>query len=676
MPVISTLGAMSSRGFGEFTQQEPPVYVEDVFGTYLYSGNSSSGGSQTITNNINISGKGGLVWIKARNQSANHILTDTARGAGTSPGASNALSTNLQSVESLGLSYCDYVSAFNTTGFTVTQSNGGGLATTAEKDANTSGFDYAAFTFRKQKKFFDIVTYTGNGSARTISHNLGSVPGMIIVKARSEASDWICYHVSVGNASAWALNAAAGSFSSTAWNNTTPTSTVFSLGANNTVNRNGTTYVAYLFANSAGGFGLTGTDSVVSCGSFVPSVTPISVNLGWEPQFVLFQNITAPGGSPLMFDNMRGLYAASADNSNRLTVSSNGNESNSFNYITINANGFIINPGITTGATYIYLAIRRGPMKVPTSGTSVFSPNTRIGTGTAVTYSAPNFAPDTLFSRARTSGQSWASFDRLRGGYPLIIPANSAEDTTVTNAVTAYTNTGFQFGIDNSGSISGYVNGNSFSYIYDTFARAPGFMDVVCYSGTGTTTQNVTHNLGVQPELIIYKTRSNTADWIVHTPSLISQGKFLFLNRSDAAADNSTQGYTNSGTPTSTLIRPGMTQLNMSGWTYVAYLFATCAGVSKVGTYTGNNATQTINCGFTGGARYVMIKRTDSTGNWWVWDTARGMAAGTDPRLPYNSTAGETNANWVYTTTGGFEIVTADASINAGSSTYIYLAIA
>ena len=98
--------------------------------------------------------------------------------------------------------------------------------------------------------------------------------------------------------------------------------------------------------------------------------------------------------------------------------------------------------------------------------------------------------------------------------------------------------------------------------------------------------------------------------------------------------------------------------------------------MSKVGTYTGTGATQTISCGFTGGARYVLIKRTDSTGDWWVWDTARGMVAGTDPRLPYNSTAAETNANWVYTTTGGFQIVTSDATVNASGGTYIYLAIA
>jgi hypothetical protein len=115
-----------------------------------------------------------------------------------------------------------------------------------------------------------------------------------------------------------------------------------------------------------------------------------------------------------------------------------------------------------------------------------------------------------------------------------------------------------------------------------------------------------------------------------------------------------------------------------SGGSYIAYLFATCPGVSKVGSYTGTGTTQTINCGFTGGARFVMIKRTDSTGDWFVWDTARGMIPANDPYLLLNSTAAEvTGTDYVDTTATGFEITsTAPAAINASGGTFIYLAIA
>ena len=118
--------------------------------------------------------------------------------------------------------------------------------------------------------------------------------------------------------------------------------------------------------------------------------------------------------------------------------------------------------------------------------------------------------------------------------------------------------------------------------------------------------------------------------------------------------------------------------VNNSSSIYVAYLFATCAGVSKVGSYTGTAAAHTINCGFTGGSRFIMIKRIDSTGDWYVWDSARGIIAGDDPYLFLNSTTAEvTNTDYVDTTSVGFDITsTAPAGINANGGTYIFLAIA
>ena len=115
-----------------------------------------------------------------------------------------------------------------------------------------------------------------------------------------------------------------------------------------------------------------------------------------------------------------------------------------------------------------------------------------------------------------------------------------------------------------------------------------------------------------------------------------------------------------------------------SNTTNVTYLFATCAGVSKVGSYTGTATTKQIDCGFTGGARFVLIKRTDSTGAWYVWDTARGIISGNDPYLLLNSTDAEvTNTDYIDTYSAGFELSsTAPAAINASGGTYIFLAIA
>jgi hypothetical protein len=114
-------------------------------------------------------------------------------------------------------------------------------------------------------------------------------------------------------------------------------------------------------------------------------------------------------------------------------------------------------------------------------------------------------------------------------------------------------------------------------------------------------------------------------------------------------------------------------QVNDTGNTYIAYLFATLAGVSKVFSVTkssGSNAD--VNCGFTSGPRFVLLKRTDSTGDWYVWDTARGIIAGDDPYLLLNSTAAEvTNTDYIDPTSNGFTIV--DGGLANGD--YIGLAI-
>ena len=203
----------------------------------------------------------------------------------------------------------------------------------------------------------------------------------------------------------------------------------------------------------------------------------------------------------------------------------------------------------------------------------------------------------------------------------------------------------------------------------------------MCYTHSSNTAW-INHNLGVVPELAIRKTRSATGNWEV--AAVNPNDKTLYFTGQNAGSSfalNLTNGWGTSY-PSSDYLSD--TQFKANTWfnnptigtSCVTYLFASCPGVSKVGSYTGTGSTQTISCGFTGGARFVLIKRTDSTGDWYVWDTARGMVAGTDPSLLLNSTAAEVNANSVYTTTGGFQIVSTAAGINASGGSYIYLAIA
>lgn len=624
------------------------VYVEDVFSTWLYSGNGST---QTITNGIDLSGKGGLVWCKSRGIGYKHILSTVPDYiAGENP-LYSALISNSTSATENGIGY--FTSA-TSTGFT--------LGATAA--INTNGDKCVSWTFRKQAKFFDVVTYTGDGTyGRTVSHNLGSVPGCIIVKRTDSTSNWIVYHRSIGNTDYLELNVTSASQTASFWANTTPTSTQFSTNASASVNASGATYVAYLFAHE------TTSDGLIQCGSFASdSSGDATVTLGWEPQFLLIKR-TDSTGSWALLDTMRGGSVA---------TSSEGLEPNTANAEGAGLANYAWNPTATgfqfrsslagSGAQYIYIAIRRGPMKTPTDATKVFDDIAYTGNGTTRTQ-AVGWPIDLSINMARPGiGDSPTWNDRLRGtGVDLYSNDTSSES--------ANGSAGVQFDNQTNLIVPSYRISNGTNYIDWVFRRAPGFFDVVAYTGTGVA-RTISHNLGVVPELMIVKNRTSAQSWAVYSAALAAS-QYLELN-STAAAATANQLW-NSTAPTSTVFTVNTSVwVNNSGDTYIAYLFASLTGVSKVGTYTGTGTTLQINCGFTNGARFVLIKRTDSTGDWYVWDTARGIVSGNDPYLLLNSTAAEvTNTDYIDPYSAGFEISsTAPAAINANGGTFIYLAIA
>jgi hypothetical protein len=658
MPLIATRGAASAQGFGEFAQSAQANYIEDVFSTFLYTGNGST---QTITNGIDLSGKGGLVWIKGRTDPGdgagvpNHILFDTVRGNNF------FLRTPTTAAQGSGFSS---LFQFTTSGFT--------LGNNHSINYGVNNTKYVSWTFREQAKFFDVVTYTGDGSSgKTVNHSLGSKPGFIIAKRTNSTGSWFCLAVNApaGNRSSFLNLTNSGTGAGGDWgvlgNYVEPTTTDFTVSDN--LNINGSTYVAYLFAHNAGGFGATGTENVISCGSYTGngSTNGTVVTLGYEPQWLLIKRVDIDGtGDWNLLDNMRGFVVGGTDaelNPNLSDAESTGT------FVTPTATGFQLNTtntGYNAGdGTYIYIAIRRGPMKTPTSGTSVFSMSTY---GSAGDSKAPAFRSssivDMFLFKNKAAAVDWRIGSRLQGAVQM------NTNTTLNESSNALNTFDYQNGwLNDTG-----TNSNVLSWM---FRRAPGFFDVVCYTGTGAN-RTVSHNLGAVPELMIVKQRSASNAWQVYS-SGIANTEYLVLNTTAAKATGTTRW--NSTTPTSTVFSLGDAgEVNTSTATYVAYLFASCPGVSKVGSYTGTGTTQQVNCGFTGGARYVLIKRTDSTGDWYVWDSARGIVAGNDPYLLLNDTAAEvTNTDYVDTFAAGFEISsTAPAAINANGGTFIFLAIA
>ena len=659
MPIIGAKGSPSSQGFGQFAQSSTVVnYIEDVFSTYLYTGN---GTSQTITNGIDLSTKGGLVWIKSRSSVLNNLLVDTARGA----------NYTLASNTTAGQIIEGGVTAFRTTGFDIDNIN----------RVNTSAATYASWTWRKQPKFFDIQTWTGDGaSTRTISHSLGSVPACVISKVTSTTNNWYVYHRSLTSADyALLLNTAnpeqAGS-GYTGATPTAPTATDVTVGGSST-NANGATYVAYLFAHNAGGFGLTGTDNVISCSSYTGngSNTGPIIDLGYEPQWLMIKNANGASNEDwYVFDNARALTSFNNPTNNTAFLRPNSTAiETASSRVKILSTGFqiTINAGAlnTNGTNYIYIAIRRGPMKIPTTGSSVFGLNLRTGTGANATVTGGAGVTDLAIIKRSTNSGNWVWTPRLTGtGYlsSNLTAVETAAGTTILQANPWDVMDGVKVG-----TTSTLTNASGSTFINYLLKRAPSFMDIVCYTGTGTN-RTVTHNLQAVPELIICKTRSGVDNWAVYSAST-GATKFLILNLNFQAITEST--VWNNTSPTSTQFTVGTnTNSNGSGSTYVAYLFATCAGVSKVGTFTGNGTTQTINCGFTTEARFILIKRTDSAGDWFVYDTARGINSGNDPYLLFNTVTSEVFSNDVNTSSTGFEIPAA-SFFNVTGATYIFLAI-
>jgi hypothetical protein len=643
-----------------------PNYIEDVFSTWLYTGNQDV---NAIANGIDLSTKGGMVWIKDRTTGGSfydNALYDTARGP------RNAISSNLTAAQ-LTASSGREVTSFDTTGFT--------LGPSFNYSVNSFSENYASWTFRKQPKFFDVVTYTGNSTNRTIAHNLGSVPGCIIVKSTTQTSNWQVYHRSLTSAAyGIQLNdtAAQASFP-TFWNSTAPTSTEFSIGTSSSVNLSGESFVAYIFAHDAGGFGLTGTDNVISCGSFTTDGSGnATVNLGYESQWVTVK-CTSTAQNWYTEDNMRAFNLTSR--AILFPNLSNAEATGASAYLSPSATGFsAVNGQLNASATYIYIAIRRGPMKVPTDATKVFSPVIYTGSGTNNFTTTVGFAADLAIWEQRNKANYTESVfsDRLRNpSYILDSASTSAEANYAPYDYVSFNNTQL---VGGSSSGSGF-NNSALPAVVWAFQRAPSFFDEVCYTGTGGNL-TVSHNLGVAPELIIHKRRTGGTDnWQVLSNINATNYTRTILN---GTSGGSVEAYDPTTFFTVLLYPPTSSSYVVSqyyassGSTYVDYLFATCAGVSKVGSYTGTGTTKQIDCGFAAGARFVLIKRTDSTGDWWVWDTARGIVSGNDPYLLLNSTAAEvTSTDYIDPYSAGFELSsTAPAALNASGGTYIFLAIA
>ena len=326
--------------------------------------NGITGGTQTITNTVNGVGfQPDFVWMKLRSGVQDHFLIDSVRGS------SNYVSSNTTAAEVTGATA--FLTSFNSNGWSLGSGGYGNGVTVVGWNwkaggtavSNTAG-SITSSVSANTTAGFSVVTYTGTGVAATIGHGLGVAPSMMITKNRtSGAQAWHCYHASLGNSAVIFLNTTAAQSTGSAdwWNNTTPTSSVFSVGTGGATNGNTQAIVAYCFAAVAGysAFGsFTGNGS--ADGPFVYT--------GFRPAFVMAK-LSSATGDWNMVDDMRQTYNdASGNPVLRANLSSAEEDVDTMQgQMDILSNGFKLRSNNSSlnasGGTIIYAAFAKSPFK-------------------------------------------------------------------------------------------------------------------------------------------------------------------------------------------------------------------------------------------------------------------------------------------------------------------------
>ena len=493
---------------------------------------------------------------------------------------------------------------------------------------------------------------------------------MIIVKAYGATDNWKIYHRGVDSSApedyaVFLDTNGTRQDSNDYWNDTAPTSTQFTVSFS--TNNNNQTWIAYLFAhnNNDGIFGPNEDQDIIKCGSYTGDSSNLQVDVGFEPQWILIKNTSRSSTNWGIFDTMRFWQNPAASGDSKYINPNNSNAETGIArfYPTATGFGFTTENGTNVNYSsdnYIYVAIRKGSLFTPENASDVFGISTLQGAAGELAAFRSTFRVDLALDRAnRDTTGYFRSTSRLTGTKRLTPTANDSE-TNQTDYRYDYM-TGFN---SNSGG-----DGNYFAWMWQ---RAPKFCDVVAYKGTGSAT-TFNHNLEVAPEMMWIKRRNNADSWAVYHKDLTA-GHILNLNNNNASS-SSTHIIPASPQPTTTTFAVGNDgQTNNSGDYYVNYMFATLAGISKVGSITATGNTINVDCGFTNGAKFILMKRADSTTfGWVVWDSTRGIVAGNDPYLLINDTAAEvTNTDYVDPLSSGFTLT--DSFYSAG--TWIFYAVA
>tara|TARA_E500000331_G_scaffold355568_1_gene411397 strand:+ start:5611 stop:7773 length:2163 start_codon:yes stop_codon:yes gene_type:complete len=642
---------------------DPTEFIEDYFCMKTYTGNGS--GQVISTHNgdshyVNLNTNKGFVWIKSKNASRDHILVNTVRGD------DYVLHTN----QTAGDDYLtNVITAFGSQGITLGN----------HADVNTNNEVYDMWVFRCKPRFCDIVTWTGNSnSSQNILHGLQTEPAMIWAKSLSTA-DWEIYHKDApllagtsGTQRAGRLNL---HFSNVKYGigqqedvfggndeADQPTYTYFK--ASGTLNTNSQTYIAFLFSDDDSQHGFIRTGYYIGG---APNTVNKTIDCGWKPQFLMVKNANEDGGEDdansgdwYVFDDNRGFnqpyisiggtIESGTNGSNgcgsRYTLNRDAGERtdrvtfstfpDSIRGVDYNLSSYHANQThqnfLMNNSYYIYMAIRDKAMAAPTAATQVYKGVAGDG-GTSNPRATAGFPPDIAILALGSSPYKTTWTDRT-----IKFPRDTGGTTRSVATNHDFYDTGFYSSTFPSGD-------NTTCHMWRKF---PKIIDSGFYVGRAAD-QEVSHNLGVEPEFLMVEKYYNTGTNIVYCKHLRdttgaggNNPEDYYLGMWHDYLENSY--YDNWDVKPDrnvfTITQQSGANFNVLFDIYTYYVAASYPGICKVGSYAGSPNDQTIDCGFSSGARNVLIRCAENTspssggghrGTWMMFDTLTGIGASTDP---------------------------------------------
>lgn len=673
----------SERSFSITVTNDNP---SNHFNTVLYTGNNT-------TNIINTVGfEPGLVWVKTRDDNKNHVLVDTVRGI------SSVLEADTTAAAVTG--YTDFTS-FDPNGFTLAATSAvymnpaginmvswnwkaGGTPTATNSEAAggvpTSGSvmingvastaALAGNVVAKKMSVntsldFSIVDFTSvAGSTNQVPHGLSGTPDLFIFKRTDAAQDWYVYtEVIDGSLDYLVLNSNAAKSDSS---ETAPTATTV-YQPTSTGSRD---YILYSFKSKPG---------FSKVGSYTGNGTSQNISTGFKVGFVLIKSATSTQNW-MVYDSTRG------GNKYLIADSSSAEGTSGSNLVNFYTNGFGVlssNSENQSGQTFIYLAFAADLSTTTPSLANSFDIQTYAGNAGTQSITGTGFKPDIIWGKTRNATQGGFIVDSVRGRNNSLLPyATSADNpnSAATNDLISFDSNGFTVGpveqtflnsaynqvawlwkagglasINTDGTITSVVSAN----------QAAGF-SIVRYETSGV--QSIGHGLSAAPELVIQKSLnvSGGSYWGVYSAvSGMGTGKLLRLNENSSVF---TDSFFFSAVGNSTFT----TSWSGTNYAYINYCFRSISGYSKVGTYTGSNASGKYEAtGFQ--PSFLMIKGINYAGYWVMLDDKR-VTGNNKWGLYADGSWSESNSYDVSFDANGFTLNTTDVNLN-GSYEYLYLAI-